>query len=174
MISGYKNVIDNAVDLSELDIVFTSKPIIFGGLAMEYYNLRKHGHDIDFFISNEDYQVLARKYPMNKKDKWGDLGLLIGKYELWRSVFKLDYHFYSESAIEYEKYKIISFEKLFFMKTIAFENQPEIIKHTEDFKITIKYYIEKYQNKDYLENALKYTDKYLIAPDGIILNDNYY
>jgi hypothetical protein len=32
-------------------------------------------------IPSEDYQVLAQKYPNHKKDMWGDLGLLIGRYE---------------------------------------------------------------------------------------------
>lgn len=42
-----------------------------GGLAMEYYGLRKCGNDIDFIISNQDYQILSLKYPDYKVDYWG-------------------------------------------------------------------------------------------------------
>ncbi|HEY5584630.1 MAG TPA: hypothetical protein VIK78_09085 [Ruminiclostridium sp.] len=173
MITGNESIIKNIEDLSHLGITFSSKPTIMGGLAMEHYGLRKRGMDIDFIISNEDYQVLAKKYPNNKKDKWGDLGLLIGQYELFRSVARLDYDFYSEGAIEYDKYKVMSFEKLFFMKVIAYKSQPEILKHTNDFELMIKYYYETFRNKDYVENAIKHIEKYETVPDGTIFNDNY-
>ena len=172
MITGNKIIIDNVIDFSEINITFSSKPLVFGGLAMEYYGLRK-GRDIDLFISNEDYQVLVKKYPKNKKDIWGDLGLVIGKYDFLRSVFRLDYDFYSDGSFEYETYKVMSFEKLFFMKAIAYNNNPGIQKYSDDFKLMIDYYIETFRNKDYYENALKHVEKYLSVQDGIILNDDY-
>ena len=172
-ITGNKNITDSLIDLSKLDVVFTSKPVVFGGLAMEYYGLRKHEHDIDLIISNEDYQTLVKKYTNNKKDRWGDFGLEIGEFEIWRSICKLEYGFYSEGAVEYESYKVLLFERLFFMKAIAYENEPEVQKHTDDFKIIIQYYYEKYQNKDYVEYMNKHSEKYLSVPYGIIYNDNY-
>ena len=173
MINGDIGILENLVDFSHLGIAFSSKPIIIGGAAMEYYGLRKRGLDIDCIVSNEDYQRLAEKYPGNKKDMWGDLGLLIGQYELFRSVYRFDYDFYSEDAFEYDQYKVISFEKLFFMKTIAFKNQPEILKLTNDFELMIKYYDDNFRNKDYVENTEKHLEAYLSAPNGVILNDNY-
>lgn len=173
MIIGNKDVIDSIVDLSCLGITFTSKPLIIGGLAMEYYGIRKSGKDVDLIISNQDYHAFANKYQDNRKDKWGDLGILIGKYELFRSIFRLDYGFYSEGAAEYEKYKVISLEKLFFMKAIAFDNQPEIDRYTNDHKLIMEYYFEKFQNKNYVKNAVKHEDLYVKLPDGTIYKGNY-
>lgn len=173
MITHNKNCIDACVDLSSLGITFTSKPLIIGGLAMEYYGMRKAGNDVDFMISNEDYQTLACKYPDNRKDKWGDLGISNGKYELLRSIFRLDYDFYSEGATEYEEYRVISFEKLFFMKVLAFDNQPEIERHANDYKLIMQCCIENFQNRDYVKNAEKHIDLYLKTPDGTVYKGNY-
>lgn len=173
MITGYIGNLVNAIDFSEFDITFSAKPIIHGGTAMEYYGLRKRGQDIDFIIANEDYQALAKKYPNNKKDMWGDLGLLIGQYELFRSVYRFDYDFYSEGAIEFDKFKIISFERLFFLKTLSFKHQPEVLKLTNDFELMIKYYNDTFRNKEYVENAMKHMKSYESVPNGTIYNDNY-
>lgn len=83
-----------------LDFEFTSKPLLIGGLAMEFYGLRKAGADIDFVITNMDYQRLAQKYPDNKRDLWGDLGICVHGFEIWRSICWFDYDFLSEGAIE--------------------------------------------------------------------------
>jgi len=42
------------IELNKLDVYFEDKPIVIGGMAMEYYGLRKHGNDIDFIVSNRD------------------------------------------------------------------------------------------------------------------------
>lgn len=49
-------------------------------------DLRKKGQDVDFMVSNDDYQALVKKYPHNKLDVWGDLGLLIGQKSYERSI----------------------------------------------------------------------------------------
>jgi hypothetical protein len=140
---------------------------------MEYYGLRKRGLDIDFIISNGDYQALAKKYPHNKKDMWGDLGLLIGAYELFRSVYRFDYDFWAEGAFEYDTFKVMSFERLFFMKVLAFKYQPEVPKLTHDFELMLKYYNDTFQNKDYVEYALKHMKKYESVHNGTVFNDIY-
>lgn len=173
MIINNKDCIDACVDLKFLGIDFSSKPLIIGGLAMEHYGMRKAGNDVDFIISNEDYKKLASKYPDNRKDKWGDLGISIEKYELFRSIFRLDYDFYSEGATEYEEYKVISFEKLFFMKVLAFDNQPEIDRYTNDYKLIMQCCLETFQNKDYVKNADKHIDLYLKTPGGTVYQGNY-
>jgi hypothetical protein len=173
MITGNIGNLENDIDFSKLGIVFSSKPIIHGGTAMEYYGLRKRGKDIDFVIANEDYQALAKKYPNNKKDMWGDLGVLVGEYELFRSVYRFDYDFYSEGAVEYDRFKIISFERLFFLKALSFKCQPEVLKLTNDFELMVKYYNDTFRNKDYVENAMKHIKSYESAPNGTIYNDKY-
>lgn len=173
MITGNASIIENTVDFSHLGITFSSKPIIMGGTAMEYYGMRKRGLDTDCIVSNDDYQVLAKMYPNNKKDMWGDLGVLIGQYELFRSVYRFDYDFYSEGAIEYDQCKVMSLERLFFMKALSYKNQPEVWKLTNDFELMIQYYNDTFRNKEYVENAMKHIKKYESAPNGTIYNDNY-
>jgi hypothetical protein len=173
MITGNKSIIENTVDLSHLGITFSSKPTIVGGLAMEYYGLRKRGMDIDFIISNDDYQVLAKKYPNNKKDKWGDLGILIGQYELFRSISRLDYDFYSKGAIEYEKYKVLSFERLFFMTAAAVRSEPNVKKRVDDFGLALGHCYNNYRNQDYVTNAELHTAAYENALDGTIFGGKY-
>ena len=41
------------------NLQFSSKPILIGGQAMEYYDIRKSGKDIDFVITDKDYQILV-------------------------------------------------------------------------------------------------------------------
>lgn len=173
MITGNVSSIDNIIDLSEFEITFSSKPIIHGGAAMEYYGLRKRGSDIDFIISNSDYKKLVSIYLNCKKDMWGDLGLLIGKYELFRSVYRFDYDFFSDGAYEHENFKVISFEKLFLLKALSFKDNPDVVKLTNDFQLMVKYYYDVFRNKDYVDNASKHLDSYLSAINGVIYNDNY-
>jgi hypothetical protein len=166
-------LLTSKIDLSSLDISFTKKPVIIGGLAMEYYGIRECGDDIDFIVSNEDYLELAKKYPNHKKDKWGDLGVLIDDYECLRSIFRLDYDFYSVGAIEFDQYKIIALDRLLFMKVLAFYNQPEVDKHTKDYDRMMDFYIKHHQNKTYVEFGNQYINQYLNAPDGTIYNGEY-
>jgi hypothetical protein len=152
---------------------FSSKPIIVGGLAMEYYGLRKCGDDIDFIITDEDYQSLAKKYPDCTMDTWGDLLVEVSRHQFFRSISRLDYSFYSENAIEYSYYKVISFERLFFMKAAAVRSQPEIKKHEDDFGFVIGYCYDNYRNQEYVANAELHTSAYMNAPNGVIFGGKY-
>lgn len=173
MAAGNKNCFENIINLSQLNIFFSSKPLVVGGLAMEYYGLRECGDDIDLIITNNDYQTLANKYPEYKIDTWGDLGIRFNRYELLRSISRLDYDFYSEGAFEYEKYKVVSFDKLFFMTAAAVRSEPEVQKRVDDFGLAIGYYYDKYRNHEYVENAKLHEASYLNAPDGTIFCDKY-
>lgn len=172
MMTGEEAIIKNAAGLLDLGIAFSSKPLIIGGLAMEYYGIRKNGHDADFIISNSDYEALAMKYPNNRKDRWGDLYISFDHCELLRSVFRFDYNFYSDGAIEYEKCTVISIEKLFFMKVLAFDNQPEIEKHSNDYRLIWDYFFKTFQNREYVAYSLQHQDEYKNAPDGKVNNRN--
>ncbi|MEO1771967.1 hypothetical protein [Candidatus Enterococcus ferrettii] len=156
------------IDLSIAGITFREKPLLIGGLSMEYYGIRKHGNDIDFIVAEEDYQALAAKYPKNQQDKWGDRFLSVASYEFLRSIFRFDYAFLATGAIEYEHCKVISLEKLFFMKVLAFDNQPEVEKHTKDYQLILAYFLERFQNKEFAATAEQFIPQYLASPDGII------
>ena len=89
-----KNVVNHVTEiLISSNLSFMEKPILIGGMAMEYYEMRKAGADIDLIITDNDYQTLARKYPDQRKDLYGDLEMVIRKFEIWRSIAHLDYNF---------------------------------------------------------------------------------
>jgi hypothetical protein len=123
------------VDLSNLNYVFQTKPLLFGGKAMEYYQLRKSGADVDFVVSAHDYAALAKLYPDNTKDLFGDLGVCTaGGFELWKSILLFEYEFLAAGAIEQETFKIISLEKLLFLKTLAIAES----KYEQDVRLIVK------------------------------------
>ena len=47
--------------LNKLNYKFKKKPILIGGMALEYYGVRETGHDVDFIISQDDKFVLLKK-----------------------------------------------------------------------------------------------------------------
>ena len=59
------------IELEKLDVYFEDKPIVIGGMAMEYYGTRKHGDDVDNpsspkYINNE-YNIAL--YTFNQEEK---------------------------------------------------------------------------------------------------------
>ena len=101
------------INIQKLGCEFLDKPVIVGGLAMEYYGLWKHGEDIDFIVTDRDYQRLKVKFPDYRKDVWGDFGILVNGFELFRSIYKFDHAHYSQGAIELTNYKVVSMDMLF-------------------------------------------------------------
>ena len=122
------------IDLSKLNFTFHAKPLLIGGMAMEYYELRKAGRDIDFVITAEDYKRLAQQYPDHLRDLWGDLGVCVYEFEIWKSICLFDYGFLSDSAVDGGDYLIISLEKLLFLKAMAME----IEKYHKDLEMIVK------------------------------------
>ena len=165
-----KNNILEIIDLSKLKINFMHKPIIVGGMAMEYYGMRKHGEDIDFIVSNCDYIKLERQFRNCRKDMWGDFGVKIENYELFRSMYKFDYIYFNEGSIEFEQYKIISIDMLFRMKVFAMNAEE---KHKKDVEL-IKTYFMKFQNKEWNDSMNKNIDRYIKTENGLIINGDYY
>lgn len=170
---GDESVIKRSVDLSGLDICFSSKPLVIGGLAMEYYGIRNKGEDIDFIVTADDYEALAGRYPNHRRDKWGDLFVSLDHCELLRSIFRFDYDFLSQNAIEYEMCKVISLERLFFMKVLAYDNQPEIEKHASDYRLMWDFLLKTFQNEEYVAYGEKHVKDYLSSPGGTVLNGGY-
>ena len=80
-----------SIDLSRLNFSFSSPPLLIGGKAMEFYGLRKAGADIDFVITAQDYARLAAQYPDKLRDLWGDLGVCVFEFEIWKSICLFDY-----------------------------------------------------------------------------------
>ena len=129
------------IDLSKLKYTFLSKPLLIGGKAMEYYDLRQAGADIDFVITAGDYERLSQQYPDHLKDLWGDLGICVYEFEVWKSICLFDYAYLSTGAIDMGAYLIISLEKLLFLKALAMKEE----KYRKDLEMIVQKILdEKY------------------------------
>lgn len=140
-------IIDVNESLNEIPLSFMKKPIIIGGMAMEYYGMRKAGRDIDLIISQDDYHVLFEKYPDNKKDLYGDLGFIINKFEIWRSIALIDYDFFLKDAIDEGNVLIVSIGRLLWMRVCAME----VEKYKKDLDLMKEYYYRNFRNQYYLQ-----------------------
>ncbi|MDO8528796.1 MAG: hypothetical protein Q7S06_02805 [Nanoarchaeota archaeon] len=138
------------INLKKLNYKFKDKPLVVGGIAMEYYGLRKTGEDIDLILSERDHKELIKKYK-KKEDTWkkenktkykqkpefvdlyGDKGVLIYEFEMWNKI-GYDYDFLSQGAIEEKEVLIISIDKLLIMKALAMNKE----KYLNDAKLIVK------------------------------------
>jgi len=154
--------------LLQVDFVFSQKPIVIGGMAMEYYGMRKSGEDIDLVICDHDYQKLSQLYPEKRKDIYGDLGIIIEPFEIWRSIALLDYDFYKPESIEYEKVVIVSLDKLLLMRVCSME----VEKYMHDLDLMKEYYYENFRNKDFLTEAEQHIPSY-DKFNGVIFGGKY-
>lgn len=127
------------VDLEMLNYKFKHKPLLIGGMAMEYYGLRKAGADVDLVIHSDDHKQLLEQYPDNVKDLWGDIGICEFGFEIWNTICTFDYDYLKTDAIEEEKYLVISLEKLLFLKALAME----IPKYHKDLELVVKKVLEE-------------------------------
>lgn len=111
------------VPLEKLAYQFQDKPLLIGGMAMEYYGLRKAGADIDLVISLRDHANLKQLYPDHIKDLYGDIGICEFDFEIWNQICRFDYEELKEWAIEESDMLIISLERLLFLKTLAIKKE---------------------------------------------------
>lgn len=136
--------------IKETGLVFTSKPLLIGGRAMEYYDIRKSGNDIDLVITDEDYQNLAMLYSDKKRDLYGDLGVTIEEFEIWRSIAHIDYDFFKKEAIEEEQFMVVSLDRLLWTRVCAMD----VEKYRNDLRLMREYYYKLYTNQDFHQQAL--------------------
>ena len=127
---------------------FSSKPILIGGMAMEYYGLRK-GKDMDWIITENDYQQLVQQFPEHQKELCGDLGIKIGDFDMWRSFSFFDYSFFKQGSVETEYFCILSIDRLLWMKVYLMEFE----KHRKDLDLIQSYYEKRYRNQQYVQYA---------------------
>lgn len=164
-----KDVVNRVTEmLISSNLSFMEKPILIGGMAMEYYEMRKAGADIDLIVTDDDYQTIARKYPNERKDLYGDLGMVIGKFEIWRSIAHLDYSFFKKDVIEEENILIISIDRLLWTRVCAME----VEKYRNDLKLLKEYYYKNYTNQNYHQEAISH-DKSYFKMNGVVLGGKY-
>jgi hypothetical protein len=112
------------IPLHLLDYRFTTPPLLIGGMAMEYYDLRVSGADIDFVATRADYADLAALHPDHLKDLHGDLGVCVGPFEVWTSICLFDYDALAIGALDCGAWRVIALEKLLLLKCLGME-QPK-------------------------------------------------
>ena len=133
---------------------FTDNPILLGGGAMEYYGLRKTGHDLDIMISQRDKrELLKRGYTPNlfggKTDKEVDstFSNFAGTgVDLVVTLNQYGYGFFKSSSVAcggHNGLLVMSLEHLLLTKVFAGEYSGEP-KHKIDIKLVLKG-IEKQQ-----------------------------
>jgi hypothetical protein len=54
------------IDINKLNFQFSSKPLLIGGKAMEYYKIRESGEDIDFLIISFEKLMFLKVLAMRK------------------------------------------------------------------------------------------------------------
>lgn len=154
--------------LKDTGLAFVRKPIVIGGMAMEYYGMRKAGADMDLVIADEDYQTLAEKYPEKRKDIYGDLGVVIGEFEIWRSIALLDYGFYLKDAVDAGNVLVVSLDRLLFMRVCAMG----VEKYKKDLMTMKEYYFEHFSNPAFKREAERHNASYEKA-GGVIFGGKY-
>lgn len=132
------------INFEKLQYSFLKKPILVGGIAMEYYNLRNVGEDIDFVADEQDVVNLIKLYPTRIKDIYSDIGVCPFEFEIWRSIQLFTYNDLLENAIEEDTYFVVSLEKLLLLKALAMSEE----KYLEDTKLVAKR-ISDNQYEDY-------------------------
>ena len=154
--------------LNSTGLAFARKPIVIGGMAMEYYGMRKAGADIDLVISGEDYLELANMHPDKRKDIYGDLGVVLNEFEIWRSIALLDYDFFLKDAVSEGSLFVVSLDRLLFMRVCAMD----VEKYKKDLLTMKEYYYEHFRNPMFIQEAEKHTASY-IKTGGTVLYGNY-
>lgn len=142
--------------VKKLQANFERKPIVIGGMCMEYYGIRKAGADLDLVITNEDYQKLAERYPEQRKDLYGDLGVTIDDFEIWRSIAHLDYEFFRKEAVEEEMVYFLSLDRLLWTRVCAMD----VEKYRKDLELIREYYYKCYTNQAFHEEAKQHEESY--------------
>jgi hypothetical protein len=105
------------VELPQFD--FSSKPLVIGGAAMEYWKLRNAGADIDLVVTHADHARLRHRYPDNVLDIYGDIGVCTEKFEIWNTICRFDYGYLAYGAVNEGNFLVASLEKLLFMKSLV-------------------------------------------------------
>jgi hypothetical protein len=122
------------IDLGKLDFTFSAKPLLIGGMAMQYYGLRPSGRDIDLVITRQDRARLAAQYPDNQKDLYGDLGVCVYEFEIWQTICLFDYTYLVSGAVDCGDLLVISLEKALFLKALAMK----VPKYHHDLELIVE------------------------------------
>ena len=126
---------------------FQDPPILLGGFAMQYYNLRLCGHDLDMMISKRDRDNLLKlgyklnlfggKTPQEVDSTFSNIRNL--HLDLVITLNQYDYDFFKHQSIPCpldNNLLIISLENLMITKIFAQRYSP-LPKHKEDVELVM-------------------------------------
>jgi len=147
-----KSIIKKVLNLlKKFNYKFLKPPILTGGGAMEYYDLRKIGHDYDIIISKKDKSNLLKLgYDLNlfggktEKDVDSTFNIKKLKLDLIVTLYQYDYKFFKKESVKLGKINVISLEKLLFTKILAVRTGEK--KHERDVKKIINGIIKQQYN----------------------------
>ena len=150
---NYEDVIlhiTKGINLTEYS--FKDKPLVVGGLALEYYGIRQCGNDFDYMVSPRDWQILKQKHSENINLFGGeteeDVDATINlnnngeKIDLIYTLYQFNYDYLKEDSIEHSCYRIISLEKLLLLKTLAAVDNNDS-KSAADQKLIVDFIVSK-------------------------------
>jgi hypothetical protein len=117
---------------------FIKPPLVVGGLALEYYGIRKTEHDYDYVVSREDWKKLKKLHPdkinlfggKTEKEIDATINLKNLNVDLISTLFQYNYNYLSKCSVNKNKYKIISLDKLLLLKTLGAVHN----KHSKSIK----------------------------------------
>lgn len=121
---------------------FKHKPILIGGGAMEYYKLRKSGHDTDYIVHPEDYKELVAKHGTFEFPMATPGVKIEGRREtdFFLNLYGYDYAYFEKSAMRSRTMLVISKKDLLMIKSMtAFDPssgpQRVVTKSMKDMKL---------------------------------------
>src|SRR5579883_615233 len=117
---------------------FTLKPLLIGGKAMEYHNLRA-GNDYDFQVPKEELRCMRCYFPdAFFINPYGDARIRVGAYAFYESQFGFIYFQLERGAIDLYDYLVAHLEFLLFLKTLTLVSDPGNQKARQDLMLLMQ------------------------------------
>ena len=143
--------------LKKVKYKFKHPPLVVGGYALQYYGIRKAGHDLDVMVSSTDWKELKKIYPKNinlfggktEKDVDATINLKEINVDLIKTLVMNNYKDMSKNSIKLENFKIISLKNLIYLKSfpiVLIDNNSKN-RHAKDIERIIKFIIKKNYSK---------------------------
>ena len=102
------------------------------------------------------------------KDLWGDLGVVVNEFEIWRNVALLDYDFFLKDAVDLEDFFVVSLDRLLFMRVCAME----VEKYKKDLLTMKEHNYTNFRNRSFTEEADRRASSYRQF-NGVVLGGKY-
>lgn len=146
--------------ITMLNFDFIDPPLILGGMALEYYGIRKCGYDFDCMVSPRDWIRLKEIYPNNinlfggKTEQDVDATINVLDFDtqidLISTLSLYNYDFLEQNSIDIhgqeKAFKIMSKENLYLVKSLGYLEDKDP-KCEADTKLLVKYILKEQYKK---------------------------